>query len=175
MITNYAELDWFGQLSPHQQLLVKLSLDLLAREKALNSELSDYAFVIFPMAKAYEGFLKSYIFSLGLIDEKTFKGNRFRIGRALNPDVSSNRQDEHWVFDDIAQMCGDSLSQQLWNTWLECRNRIFHYYPEKEDKVSLEKAEQHLELMGNAIKSALECKRLDQELRIKNGYKSSNW
>ena len=50
----------------------------------------DYSFVVFPTAKAYEGFLKKMFFDLGFITEEDYRGKRFRIGKALNPFLEKN-------------------------------------------------------------------------------------
>lgn len=155
---------WFTQLHKEQQEHVALSLELYQRELDLKTKLVDYSFLVFPIAKAYEGFLKSYFYSLGLIDKQTYEGTRFRIGRALNPDISNSHKDEHWVYDDVTQICGEALAKQLWQAWLECRNRVFHYYPKKATSIDIYKAQQHIIQLIEAIKAAVECK-IDDEAR----------
>ena len=67
--------------------LVGESYLLLEREERLNENLHDYSFVVFPMAKAYEGFLKKLFFDLGLINKRQYQGDRFRVGKSLNPNL----------------------------------------------------------------------------------------
>jgi hypothetical protein len=124
----------------------------------MDSLLTDYSFIIFPIAKAYEDFLKQYLFDLGLISQKTYEGKRFRLGRALNPDIRDNQRDEFWLFDDVSSMCGEELSRSLWETWLECRNRVFHYFPAKNVKLSLTAVTTHLQLLDETISNAHQCK-----------------
>jgi len=38
----------------------------------------DYSFIVFPIAKAYEGFLKKMFFDLGFITEEDYRGKRFK-------------------------------------------------------------------------------------------------
>jgi len=109
------------------------------------------------MAKAYEGFLKKYLLDLGLIDEKTHDSRRFRIGRALNPDVHRNQRDEYWLYDDIEHICGKPLAKQLWQTWLECRNRVFHFFPQEKGKIDLENARKKLDIMTETMENAVSC------------------
>lgn len=149
---------WFSQLPKEQQELVELTIVLYEREQKLDTTLVDYSFILFPVAKAYEGFLKHYLFELDLISEKTFEGRRFRIGRALNPDIRENQRDEFWLYDNVAQMCGDETARALWETWLECRNRIFHYFPSKNIRLDLTAVETHLSLLDETITSAYQCK-----------------
>lgn len=149
---------WFSQLPQDQQELIELSIVLYQREQKMDSPLIDYSFIIFPFAKAYEGFLKQYLYDLELISQKTFEGRRFRIGRALNPDIRDNQRDEFWLFDDVAGMCGETLARALWETWLECRNRIFHYFPSRNIKLTLPAVEAQLQLLEETINNAYQCK-----------------
>jgi hypothetical protein len=148
---------WFSQLSSWQQELIEMSIELYDREERMLSSFSDYSFIVFPIAKAYEGFLKQYLFDLGLIDARTYADKRFRIGRALNPDVNPKRQDEYWVFDDIKKICGEELAIAMWKTWLECRNQVFHYFPHNEKRLSLGEAASRISLVLGTIEHATHC------------------
>lgn len=148
---------WFKQLRKPQQELVRVSILLYEREVRSTVTLSDYSFMIFPMAKAYEGFLKQYLFDCELIDEKTYHSRRFRIGRAINPDVRENQRDELWLYDDLVHLCGQQVAAQLWETWLTCRNRVFHYFPNRKLLFSLDIATEYLELISNTIEDAYAC------------------
>lgn len=163
---------WFHQLHKDQQELIRLSIVLYEREQQMSSTLSDYSFIIFPIAKAYEGFLKHYLYDLGLISHKTFEGKRFRIGRALNPDIRESQRDEFWLFDDVAQLCGPSTARSLWETWLECRNRVFHYFPDRNVHLTLTAVESHLQLLDDTISDAYQCQvdtsRYTQPVEVRN-------
>jgi hypothetical protein len=165
---------WFPLLPADQQELIELTIVLYDREQEMDSLLTDYSFITFPMAKAYEGFLKQYLFELGLISQKTFEGKRFRLGRALNPDIRDNQRDEFWLYDDVSRMCGEELSRALWETWLECRNRVFHYFPSRNVKLSLAAVEAHLLLLEETISSAHQCKvdirTQDQNIIVRDVY-----
>lgn len=148
---------WFFKLDPYQQDLVRLSVYLFEKEKDSKELLSDYSFVVFPFAKAYEGFLKQYLFDLQLIDQATFESKRFRIGRVINPDVHENQKDEIWLYDNLERVCSKDLAQLLWQTWLTCRNKVFHYFPKEAKPLTLEQAGKHLEMISDAMTRALEC------------------
>lgn len=150
--------EWYMFLPKDQRQLIDLSVELYQRELRLNSMLQDYSFIVFPMAKAYEGFLKLYLFELGLISEKTFEGRRFRIGRALNPDIRQSQRDEYWLYDDVAQFCGKDLARFMWDTWLECRNQLFHYFPHRFKNIKLTQVEDYLLMMDESISRAYQCK-----------------
>ncbi|MEX0895874.1 MAG: hypothetical protein WDZ94_02955 [Patescibacteria group bacterium] len=148
---------WFKYLRKPQQELVRLSVLLYERERRSTVVLSDYSFVIFPMSKAYEGFLKQYLYDCELIDERTYHSRRFRIGRAINPDVRENQRDEYWLYDDLVHMCGKPLAQQLWQTWLTCRNRVFHYFPNRKLLFSFEIATEYVQLITETMQDAHTC------------------
>lgn len=154
---DFLESDWFRALRPHQQELFRLSVMLHEREERSQTSFSDYGFVVFPGAKAYEGFLKQYLYDLELITERTFNGRRFRIGRAINPDVRIEQRDEFWLYDDIEHMCGSELAQTLWDTWLTCRNQVFHYFPDRKVTINLETAGEYITLIGTSIEAAHQC------------------
>jgi len=148
---------WFINLSLWQQELVHITLELYEREERMDSAFSDYSFVVFPIGKAYEGFLKQYFFDLQLIDVKTYADKRFRIGRALNPDVHPDHQDSFWLFDRIKTMCGLELAMSLWQTWLECRNQVFHYFPHNERRLTLSEAASKISLVLSTMEQATHC------------------
>lgn len=154
---------WFSFMNERHKRLVETSILLYEREISLKIsgdqkfDIEDYSFIVFPMSKAYEGFLKRSFLDLELIDQNTFEGHRFRIGKALNPDMHENQKDKYWLFDDIKQMCGQFLARELWETWLECRNRVFHFYAKDNNVISLETAGEKLLKLGNAMKSLVEC------------------
>lgn len=149
---------WYLALNEDLQSLVGLSIELYEREAAMGYELPDYCYLVFPMAKAFEGFLKQYFRSLGLLSEKAYESKRFRVGRAMNPDINPNHRDEYWMFDDVTKMCGRDVAMDIWQTWLECRNQIFHYFPGKNIRCSLSEAESHLKRLTETMKSVFECK-----------------
>lgn len=151
--------EWISQLDIQQKQLVEVAIELYEREfDQKDNKLEDYSFIVFPMSKAYEGFLKQKFYQFRLIDKHSYEGKRFRIGRALNPDISVNAKDKYWIYDDLAKMCGDSLSRELWDTWLVCRNKVFHYFPKEQNALSLETAGSYLLKLSVAMKSLIECK-----------------
>lgn len=165
LVTTYP---WFSQLDPAQQELIKLSYFLYQREAGLGGSpsvtggvrplLYDYSFVVFPIAKAYEGFLKEYLYDLQLINQHTFEGKRFRIGRAMNPDIRENQQDEFWLYDDIELMCGKQVAHVLWQTWLQCRNRVVHFFPKETHKIALKEAKERIEMVLETMDMAFQCR-----------------
>ncbi len=163
---------WYQGLAPNLRPLALLSWQLLAREKASQKELQnsavsmsvpiqDYQFIVFPLAKAFEAFLKDLLYNAGLITDRTYNSKKFSIGRSLNPDVRLEQRDQYWYFDDLAHFCGEQTARFIWDTWLE-RNRLFHLYPGEEYHLSLEEAEAKMRQIIRAIDLCLFCAREQQ-------------
>lgn len=148
---------WFESIPKRQRQLLLLSLELFEREVTQKSDLFDYSFVLFPAAKAFEGFLKHYFFTQGLISRQVYEGKRFRIGRALNPDIHPNGRDEYWLYDDVSKKCGHDLAIELWETWLSCRNQVFHFFPKRDVSLSLMDVQDRLEKLLSAVRVAVLC------------------
>ncbi len=146
---------WYSHLFSEEKLLIDTSIALANR--LVDGDYSDYSFVVFPMAKAYEGFLKRFFLELQLISRETYESRRFRIGRAFNPDLGQNLRDEWWIFDDVAQVCGLELAREMWQAWLECRNRVFHYFPTEHRPLSLAAAEAKLRQLIMVMEGAVRC------------------
>ncbi len=151
--------DFLSVLEPEIQDLIRLSLTLYQRELDSGQVLTDYAHVVLPCAKAYEGFLKHYLNQLGLVSNRVVMSKKFRIGRALNPDVPPKQRDEWWLFDDLVRLCSRQTAQEMWESWLICRNKIVHFYPGQFTMLSLVEAGQHITRLTQAIASALACRR----------------
>ena len=141
------------------QILIQLSFTLYDREIRAGDQLPDYAHVVLPIAKGYEGFLKHYLKSLGLVNENIVMSRRFRIGRALNPDVSYNQRDEWWLYDDLERLCSKETAKEIWESWLICRNQIVHYYPGQFKPLTLANAGEHVARLSHAMQIALACQR----------------
>lgn len=129
----------YAYLTEWQQKLLRVSFELCNRQAVLQN-LDDYGFLIFSAAKAYEGILKKLLFDLFLISNDTFQSRRFRIGRALNPDLHPDQRDNQWFYDDLSRICGQEVARQMWQTWLRCRNHIFHFFPGGKEQINLAEA-----------------------------------
>jgi len=135
-----AKKPWWSYLDETQRQLLEQSLELLEKEKRTKTKKVDYSFVVFPAAKAYEGFLKKLLYDIGLITKEDFLGDKFRLGRALNPSLGKN----HWagsIYERLKSFCGgEALPYGLWQTWKQGRNLLFHYFEGGENKISLEES-----------------------------------
>ena len=101
--------------------------------------ISDYSFLVFPFAKAYEGFLKRFFLDMKLISKEEYFSDDIRIGRILNPNYIKEKSN---VFERI---CGKSrgsreVSRKLWQVWKRGRNLVFHYFPHNYRRLGYEEA-----------------------------------
>lgn len=147
---------WYSYLNEDHKAIVRTAIALGEKEKELD-DLEDYSFIVFLMAKVYEAFIKKFLLDFGLIDERLYKSKRFRIGRALNPDVRKNHRDEWWLYDDIVQSCGMDTARTLWNAWLEGRNRVVHSFPGEKTLYNRKKMEERVLLLVEAMEMAQAC------------------
>lgn len=145
---------WWNYLEEDLQELLTEAILLLNDANSWQIKFHDYSFIVFPVAKAYEGFLKKVFFDLKFISENDYYGTRFRIGKSLNPNLDKDHRDEGWVYDDLEKFCqGKALPDQLWNAWKRCRNQVFHWFPNEQNAISLTDAQDRIVMIINAIDS----------------------
>ena len=151
---------WWGYLEEDLQELLQESFLLLQKVADWGEEFHDYSFVVFPSAKAYEGFLKKVFLDMKFISEEDYYGKRFRIGRALNPQLEPRLRALESVYDRLKNFTGsNTLGDNLWNTWKESRNLIFHWFPEEKRAITYDEANQRIEMVIGSIDTAYKaCK-----------------
>lgn len=150
---------WWDYIDSDLQELLLQAFDLLRVARSLE-HYHDYSFVVFPASKAYEGFLKKIFLDMGFISKEDYQGTRFRIGKALNPSLEKSARKGQWVYEKLEHYCnGRALPDLLWETWKECRNLVFHWFPGEAKAISLAEANMKLEKVVTAIDSVFkECK-----------------
>lgn len=114
---------------------------------------SDYSFLVAPFAKAYEGFLKSLFLKLGLIEEKSYTSDRFRVGKALNPNLRHKSWSVYRKLEDRGET-GVRIADRLWEAWRTGRNLIFHYFPHNLHRLTIVEAEERINAILAAIQEA---------------------
>lgn len=142
-------------LSPGQKGLIEEGLYLLNDiGEHPDLHITDFSYLVFPFAKAYEGFLKQLFKDLGFISENTYNSNHFRIGKALNPHLERVLRGES-VYDKIVQSSGGrNLADEMWDVWRRGRNLVFHYFPHNLKALSKTEAEELIsQILGIMEKS----------------------
>ena len=70
-------------LPPPQRYLIEDLKTVITRLQ--KDHISDYSFLVAPIAKAYEGFLKDFFLQIGIIDKHAYNSDNLRVGKTLNP------------------------------------------------------------------------------------------
>lgn len=150
---------WWGYIEDDLKELFKESFMLVEMAEGSKDKFHDYAFVVFPAAKAYEGFLKKVFLEMGFISEEDYFGKRFRIGKALNPSLEPQFRFES-IYDKLVTHCGGkALANELWETWRQSRNLVFHWFPKERNAISLAEARERIEMILSAMDATVkECK-----------------
>jgi hypothetical protein len=140
MTMDLSKKSWWEFADEGIRELLAESLLLVENASPEPTRFHDYSFIVFPAAKAYEGFLKKVFLKLGFITQEDYAGKRFRIGKALNPSLERDFRNES-VYDRISDYCGGrELADLLWETWKNCRNMVFHWFPNEANTISYEEA-----------------------------------
>lgn len=150
---------WWNYIEEDLRELLEASQVLINKVEDWEEKFHDYSFVVFPAAKAYEGFLKKLFLDLGFITEEEYYGKRFRVGKALNPNLEKELRHES-VYDKIVHFCqGPELADRLWETWKEGRNLVFHWFPKEKNALSFIEAKTRVETIVESMDAAFkECK-----------------
>jgi hypothetical protein len=152
---------WWNYLGDDLQKLLETSMFLMSTIKSWGADLpggvkefDDYAFVVFPAAKAYEGFLKKFFLDLKFITEEDYFGKHFRIGKSLNPSLPKEIRAQE-VYGKVVKYCGGKdLADNLWETWSVCRNLTFHWFPNEKNSITFEEAIERVNMIVSTIDKA---------------------
>lgn len=157
---NLEEREWWAFLEEDLQELLLSAVRLVKEVEEWKMEFHDYSFVVFPAAKAYEGFLKKLFLEKGFIDRKDYYGKHFRVGKSLNPSLPKRLRDEDYVYDDVERECGGKeVGKKLWSTWKNCRNLLFHWFPDEKRAVGFEEAKRKVLEVIDSVDTAYDgCK-----------------
>ncbi len=143
---------WWSYLGKDLQGLLRESVLLIEKVEKWDKKFHDYSFVVFPAAKAYEGFLKQIFLDRNFIDEKDYYGKRFRVGKALNPSLEKRLRKRESVYDKIVEFCGGrDLADKMWHTWKVCRNMLFHWFPNEKNAIGFPTAKKRVSLVIETI------------------------
>lgn len=158
----FSDEPWYQYLDESIRDLVDESYYLLDRESLYSEDLHDYSFVVFPMGKAYEGFLKKFLLDLKLINTKQYYGKHFRIGRSLNPSLPVKFRNGSWLVDRVNDLCGEvktgvNLTDLIWKAWQKGRNKLFHFFPDHREFITLSQAEARVEMIRNVMEECMSC------------------
>jgi len=157
--TNLEERAWWFWVDEGVGELLKQSVAMVSEVPEWSDKYHDYSFVVFPAAKAYEGFLKKLFFEMGFINSEQYTGKRFRIGKALNPFLDRELRATESVYDRVIRYCGGKeLADKLWDAWIHCRNVLFHWFPDERNAITFEEAKKRIwEIMAAMDAAFADC------------------
>jgi len=142
-------------LSVHQRVLASDGAFLVAdTELHHDREPTDYSYLVFPFAKLYEGFLKQLFTDLGIMTEREYRSDHYRIGRALSPGMAG-RLRQHSAYGQIEDRYGKDLATRLWHAWKNGRNMVFHYFAHNYRALSLDQAKSLITVLVSAMDDAV--------------------
>jgi len=146
---------WWNDIHHDLQELLKETELLVEKVADWKEQFADYSFLVFPAAKAYEGFLKDLFLKQGLISQEDYSGKRFRVGKALNPNLEKDFREKESVYDRVVNLCGGKeLADVLWETWKQARNMVFHWFPKEINAISMPEAIERIKLVLNTMDKA---------------------
>jgi len=64
-------------------------------------------------------------------------------------------------------MLNHDLAQEIWQTWLQCRNHVFHFFPNGEQKLNFAEAVNCLNQMQNVMKTTITLIEERHEKKVK--------
>lgn len=157
--------EFWQYLSKEQQDLI-LGGDFLGDEINKNKQhaaFRDYSFLVFPYAKAYEGFLKQLFKDIGFISHLDYISDHLRLGKLMSPNLA-DRLGDRSLYRKIYQVATKDLADRIWNTWKVGRNQVFHYFPHNLKALSFDEAEN---LVNQLIQTMQETYRVLYEQHVK--------
>lgn len=156
MEDNLKNKPWYDYLEEDLIELIAESSQLIKAVENWSDHFHDYSFIVFPSAKAFEGFLKKLFLDLGFITKDDYYGRHFRIGMALNPNLEERFRSQS-VYDKLTHKFGNKeLADLLWDTWKNCRNLVFHWFPEEKRAIDYDEAVARVDKIIYAIDNAYE-------------------
>ncbi len=151
--------DFWQYLSQNQKDLIKegqyLMNDII-KDQAY--QFKDYSFLVFPFAKAYEGFLKQLFKDAKFISHLDYISDHLRLGKLMSPNLIARLGDRS-LYKKIRDKAGPEMAERIWNIWKVGRNQIFHYFPHNIKAITFKEAEeiinQILQVMNEAYNSLI--------------------
>ena len=115
----------------------------------------DYSFLIFPYAKAYEGYLKKLFLDLGFISHLDYISDHLRLGKLMAPQLIEHLGDRS-LYKKIKEKATKETADAIWDTWRIGRNQVFHYFPHNTRQVTFAEAEETVNRIITTMKLAHE-------------------
>jgi hypothetical protein len=115
---------------------------------------TDYSYLVFPFAKLYEGFLKQLFTDLGIMSQREYRSDHYRIGRTLSPGMVGRLRGRS-AYGQIEERFGKDLATRLWHAWKNGRNMVFHYFAHNYRALALDQAKTLITVLCDAMEDAV--------------------
>ncbi|MBP9690566.1 hypothetical protein KBD81_00640 [Candidatus Woesebacteria bacterium] len=99
----------------------------------------DYSFLVFPYAKAYEGYLKQLFLDIDFMTHLDYISDHFRLGKFLSPHLM-HRLEDRSIYAQIRNHATEDFAKRIWEMWSKGRNEVFHYYPHNLRRIEFSEA-----------------------------------
>ncbi len=145
---------FWNYLSQNQKDLIKEGRYLMYEViKDHAYQFQDYSFLVFPFAKAYEGFLKQLFKDVGFISHLDYISDHYRLGKMLSPNLVSKLGNRS-LYLKIQQYASKDLADRIWEGWKLGRNQIFHYFSHNTRAITFAYAEVIIEELFKVMEDA---------------------
>jgi len=124
----------------------------------------DYSFLVFPFAKAYEGFLKQIFKDIKFISHLDYISDHLRLGKLMSPNLV-DRLGDRSLYKKIKERYTKELADNIWTTWKIGRNQIFHYFPHNLKAINFSDAEKTINQIIITMEETF--KQLNLQLNLK--------
>ena len=132
---------WHYLSKPQKDLILEGNFLLNDILKQTEYTFQDYSFVVFPFAKAFEGYLKKIFLDAKFISHLDYISDHMRLGKLMSPHIAERLGDRS-LYTQLKNHANDDLADIIWDTWRLGRNEIFHYFPHNLRSVSFSQAEE---------------------------------
>lgn len=154
---------WEYLSKPQRDLLLEGNYLLNDVIRHGNYHFTDYSFLIFPYAKAYEGYLKQIFMDMGFITRLDYISTHLRLGKLMSPNLRYKLGDRS-LYTKLETVGSPQLADKVWQTWTTGRNQIFHYYPHNLKSVTFEEAERAIGDIIQTMEDVYQVFRLKRSL-----------
>ena len=139
VVDKYGEF-WQYLTQPQKDLILEGQYLINEVNKENIYRFKDYSFLVFPFAKAYEGFLKQLFKDVKFISHLDYISDHLRLGKLMSPNLIG-KLGERSLYKKMKEAVSADFADRVWQTWKLGRNQIFHYFPHNLKAISFDEAE----------------------------------
>jgi len=131
---------WSYLSKPQQNLILEGDYLINNVIKQSSYVFQDYSFLVFPYAKAFEGYLKMIFRDAGFISHLDYISDHLRLGKLMSPNIA-DRLGDRSLYTKVKEHVNVELADMIWDGWRLGRNEIFHYFPHNLRSISITQAQ----------------------------------